>query len=188
MGDVLQRDPITGIAGCCARAASGHPAAAPPGSVNDFVAGLMKPQPRETALSGLEQESSDRNERGNYCRSTRGNVAVGVHFDRSIYLSHIGYCPDRRPRKRHTSQSLRAKGGLPRHLDDSHDYVCLIFAEDLAAAMFFGDRGCNVVRFGFQFPRFSGRFNFVAKRRLPDDQQRQEGAVRMRGFVRLSSR
>ena len=31
-GDALLRNPITGIAGCCARAASGH-AAAPPSSV-----------------------------------------------------------------------------------------------------------------------------------------------------------
>ena len=30
---VLLRNPITGIAGCCARAASGHAAAAPPSSV-----------------------------------------------------------------------------------------------------------------------------------------------------------
>ena len=32
-GDVGSRNPITGIAGCCARAASGHAAAAPPSSV-----------------------------------------------------------------------------------------------------------------------------------------------------------
>ena len=32
-GDALLRNPITGIAGCCARAASGHAAAAPPSSV-----------------------------------------------------------------------------------------------------------------------------------------------------------
>jgi type 1 fimbriae regulatory protein FimB/type 1 fimbriae regulatory protein FimE len=31
--DLLSRNPITGIAGCCARAASGHAAAAPPRSV-----------------------------------------------------------------------------------------------------------------------------------------------------------
>jgi len=32
LGDLLLRNPTTGIAGCCARAASGH-AAAPPSSV-----------------------------------------------------------------------------------------------------------------------------------------------------------
>ena len=32
-GDWKLRNPITGIAGCCARAASGHAAAAPPSSV-----------------------------------------------------------------------------------------------------------------------------------------------------------
>jgi hypothetical protein len=32
-GEVLLRNPITGITGCCARAASGHVAAAPPSSV-----------------------------------------------------------------------------------------------------------------------------------------------------------
>ena len=35
-GDVRLRNPITGIAGCCARAASGHVAAAPPSSVMNF--------------------------------------------------------------------------------------------------------------------------------------------------------
>ena len=29
-GDWLKKNPITGIAGCCARAVSGHAAAAPP--------------------------------------------------------------------------------------------------------------------------------------------------------------
>jgi hypothetical protein len=32
-GDALLRNPITDTAGCCARAASGHAAAAPPMSV-----------------------------------------------------------------------------------------------------------------------------------------------------------
>jgi hypothetical protein len=32
-GDKVDMKPITGIAGCCARAASGHAAAAPPSSV-----------------------------------------------------------------------------------------------------------------------------------------------------------
>jgi len=32
-GDLLLRNPITGIAACCPRAASGHAAAAPPSSV-----------------------------------------------------------------------------------------------------------------------------------------------------------
>ena len=32
-GDLPPRNPITGIAGCCARAASGHAIAAPPSSV-----------------------------------------------------------------------------------------------------------------------------------------------------------
>src|SRR5205823_4762214 len=32
-GDALLRNPITGIVDCCARAVSGHPAAAPPKSV-----------------------------------------------------------------------------------------------------------------------------------------------------------
>ena len=34
-GDAPLRNPITGIAGCCARAASGHAAAAPPSSVTN---------------------------------------------------------------------------------------------------------------------------------------------------------
>ena len=36
--DELPRNPITGIAGCCARAASGHAAAAPPRSVMKWAA------------------------------------------------------------------------------------------------------------------------------------------------------
>ena len=34
-GDAPLRNPITGIAGCCARAASGHATAAPPSSVTN---------------------------------------------------------------------------------------------------------------------------------------------------------
>jgi hypothetical protein len=36
LGDKLLRNPITGIASCCARAASGHAAAAPPSVAKNF--------------------------------------------------------------------------------------------------------------------------------------------------------
>ena len=35
-GDALLRNPITGIAGCCARATTGHAATAPPSSVMNW--------------------------------------------------------------------------------------------------------------------------------------------------------
>jgi hypothetical protein len=53
--------------------------------------------------------------------------------------------------------------GISQHLDDSHDYVCLNFGSTLAAAVFFSNRGCDVVGCGFQFSRFSG-LDFVAKK------------------------
>ena len=56
-----------------------------------------------------------------------------------------------------------APKGISRHLDDSHDYVCLNFGSDLAAAMFVRNRGCDVVGCSFQFSRFSG-LDFVAKK------------------------
>jgi len=36
-GEALWRNPITGIAGCCARAASGHVATAPPEQRDEFA-------------------------------------------------------------------------------------------------------------------------------------------------------
>ena len=44
--DVLRRNPITGIAGCCARAASGHAAAAPPSSVMNSRRLIRSPRRR----------------------------------------------------------------------------------------------------------------------------------------------
>jgi hypothetical protein len=35
-GDLVSRNPITGVAGCCARATSGHVAAAPPSVAKNF--------------------------------------------------------------------------------------------------------------------------------------------------------
>ena len=45
----MLRNPITGIAGCCARAASGHAAAAPPSSVMNSRR-LMVPQSEDHTL------------------------------------------------------------------------------------------------------------------------------------------
>ena len=42
------RNPITGIAGCCARAASGHAAAAPPSSVMNERRFIQSPRRRAT--------------------------------------------------------------------------------------------------------------------------------------------
>ena len=53
--------------------------------------------------------------------------------------------------------------GISQHLDDGHDYVCLNFGSNLAAAMFVRYRGCDVVGCSFQFSRFSG-LDFVAKK------------------------
>src|SRR5262249_55207228 len=49
VGDVPPRNPITGMAGCCARAASGHAAAAPPSSVMNVRRFTRSPRrrPRE---------------------------------------------------------------------------------------------------------------------------------------------
>ena len=69
-------------------------------------------------------------------------------------------------------------------LDYSHDYVCLNFGGNLAAAMFARNHRCDVVGCSFQFSDFSG-LDFVAKN---SSLTIGNGAVRMRGFVRFSSR
>ena len=50
-GDAALRNPITGIAGCCARAASGHAAAAPPSSVMNSRRFIRSPRRRGRAAS-----------------------------------------------------------------------------------------------------------------------------------------
>jgi hypothetical protein len=59
-------------------------------------------------------------------------------------------------------------GHLPRkggdRLDHSHDYVCLDFGGNLAAAMSVRNCGCGVVGCRLQFSRVSG-LDFVAKKR-----------------------
>ena len=58
-GDRLLRKPITGIAGCCARAASGHAAAAPPSSVMNSRRFIRSPRRRGRAASaGLSRPSA----------------------------------------------------------------------------------------------------------------------------------
>ena len=59
-GDALCRNPITGIAACCARAASGHAAAAPPSSVMnsrrcsfDHLVGAGEQRKRDDEAEGL---------------------------------------------------------------------------------------------------------------------------------------
>ena len=47
LGERLLRNPITGIAGCCARAASGHAAAAPPSSVMNSRRLMLSPLAEE---------------------------------------------------------------------------------------------------------------------------------------------
>ena len=53
MVDMLRRTPITGIAGCCARAASGH-AAAPPKKRDELTPLHVRPQAQETASYRLK--------------------------------------------------------------------------------------------------------------------------------------
>ena len=65
--------------------------------------------------------------------------------------SDMALCPERAPK------------GKSQYLDDSHDYVCLNFGSNIAAAMFVRNRGCDVVGCSFQFSRFSG-LDFVAKK------------------------
>ena len=53
--------------------------------------------------------------------------------------------------------------GIFQHLDHSHDYVCLNFGSNLAAAMSVCNHGCGIVGCSFQFSRGSG-LDFVAKK------------------------
>jgi hypothetical protein len=58
--------------------------------------------------------------------------------------------------------AFECQKGISQYLDDRHDYVCLNFGSNLAAAMFFRNRRCDVVGCSLQFSRFSG-LDFVAK-------------------------
>ena len=58
-GDVGLRNPITGIAGCCARAASGHAAAAPPSRLTNS----RRLMPGMGSLPGAAAYHSSRNRR-----------------------------------------------------------------------------------------------------------------------------
>ena len=57
-GDVASRNPITGIAGCCARAASGHAAAAPPSSVMNSRRFIRSPRRRARAAPAARSRPS----------------------------------------------------------------------------------------------------------------------------------
>ena len=57
-GDLGLRNPITGIAGCCARAASGHAAAAPPSSVMNSRRFIRSPRRRGRAASAARSRPS----------------------------------------------------------------------------------------------------------------------------------
>src|SRR5262249_46879146 len=50
-----------------------------------------------------------------------------------------------------------------RHLGHSHDYVCLNFGSNLAAAMSVGNRRCGIIGCSFEFSCVSG-LDFVAQR------------------------
>src|SRR6516162_1079853 len=81
-GDALWRNPITGIAACCARAASGHAAAAPPTSVMNSRRLIVAPRGqnharhRLTAVRVLERGEGDVS-----CDQLfwAGNVGSGSH-------------------------------------------------------------------------------------------------------------
>ena len=58
-GDLGSRNPITGIAGCCARAASGHAAAAPPSSVmNSRRSHSITSSARASSVGGTSRPSA----------------------------------------------------------------------------------------------------------------------------------
>jgi len=57
-GDTPPRNPITGIAGCCARAASGHVTAAPPSSVMNSRRFIRSPHRRERAAWPAHRRSA----------------------------------------------------------------------------------------------------------------------------------
>ena len=55
VSDVLRRNPITGIVGCCARAANGQAAAVPPISVMNSRRFMSDPKLRKLHLSGSNE-------------------------------------------------------------------------------------------------------------------------------------
>src|SRR5215831_13552325 len=93
--DLLSRKPITGIAGCCARAASGHAAAAPPS--------VAKNRPRRIGLRPSEARRG--RERGS-ARCQMQEISAGkFHSALPAFRATVGL-----------PQSLRLDVGRPDHL------------------------------------------------------------------------
>jgi hypothetical protein len=78
-GDLALRNPITGIAGCCARAPNGHVAAAPLRSVMNSRRRISAPKLRRQHCIG-SNEYFDRgsNRRQNHCRSAQPMSHMGL--------------------------------------------------------------------------------------------------------------
>src|SRR5215468_4753350 len=78
-GDLLLRNPITGIAGCCARAASGH-AAAPPNSVmksRRLMGAYPKARsPTDYSRFGVDQWRASQQKRAPLCADMRELASV----------------------------------------------------------------------------------------------------------------
>ena len=77
-GDALLRNPITGIAGCCARAASGHAAAAPPRRLMNSRRRISAPKLRGRHCIG-SNGYFDRAQTGhqNHCRGAQPMSLMG---------------------------------------------------------------------------------------------------------------
>jgi hypothetical protein len=91
-GEAALRNPITGIAGCCAPAASGH-AAAPPISVMNSRRFMSDPKVWNRHLSDFNGHfDRGQNRHQKALPQCTANVAVGSLADKPA-LANIHFCP-----------------------------------------------------------------------------------------------
>src|SRR5262249_29566935 len=104
--DALLRNPITGIAGCCARATSGHVAAAPPRSVMKSRRFIIR-SPRRPARAAVRDFGAERlggckideqqraslenlvSTAGQWQRNCNAERAGGLHVDIQLDLGYL---------------------------------------------------------------------------------------------------
>jgi hypothetical protein len=115
------------------------------------------PPAQRSASSASPAESQE-----NHNSSSAFSHSQG-HFQTSARMTRRSALPQTADMVNAAVTVEKCQKGISQHLDDSHDYVCLNFGSNLAAAMFVCNRGGNVVGCSFQFSRFSG-IDFVAKK------------------------
>src|SRR5262249_20461952 len=118
LAEVLLRNPITGIAGCCAHAASGQAAAAPPSSVMNSR--RFKPKPPVLPTERIAYLCKPRD---SYAAEFRAGLCpVGVRMRRTHPELFLPLTPDSRRSLGGTSRSCHNRTYAPQQIASLFDH------------------------------------------------------------------